>query len=287
MSAEAVVLPRARATRRPGVGTVYRWELRKLVAQKRTFIGLGAAVAVPLIFVIALLADPAGGPEGVPFGGAVRESGLAVPLVCMFFGSLWLIPLITALVAGDIVATEDHHGTLKTILTRSVERRQVFAGKALAAVTYAAVALTAYVGVSLLAGGVLWGFDPVTSLSGTRVDTGRGLALIALGTLVYFLPILALTGIALLLSTVTRNSAAAVVGTLMTSIVLQLLGVIAALDFLHPYLLTEQFDAWQGLLREPIDWAPVLRAAWVSAVWGLPALAVAFTAFVRRDVAGG
>ena len=33
-----------------------------------------------------------------------------------------MFPLITALVAGDIVAAEDHNGTLKTILTRSVER---------------------------------------------------------------------------------------------------------------------------------------------------------------------
>ena len=51
----------------------------------------------------------------------------------LLFGSIWMFPLITALVAGDIVAAEDHNGTLKTILTRSVERGQIFAGKALAA----------------------------------------------------------------------------------------------------------------------------------------------------------
>ncbi len=54
----------------------------------------------------------------------------------------------------------------------------------------------------------------------------------------------------------TRNSAAAVVTTLMLSLIMQLLGIIAALDFLRPYLLPQQFNAWQGLLREPIDWAP-------------------------------
>ena len=73
----------------------------------------------------------------------------------------------------------------------------------------------------------------------------------------------------------------------MFSLVLQLLGVISALNFLQPYLLSTQFNAWQGLLREPADWAPVIRAAWVSAVYALPALAIAFTAFLRRDVAGG
>ena len=69
----------------------------------------------------------------------MRETGFAVPLVCLAFGAFWLLPLITALVAGDIVANEDHNGTLKTILTRSVERWHVFAGKVLAALTYTAV----------------------------------------------------------------------------------------------------------------------------------------------------
>ena len=48
-----------------------------------------------------------------------------------------------------------------------------------------------------------------------------------------------------------------------------------------------QFDAWQGLLRDPIDWAPIVRAAWVSALYALPALSCALTVFLRRDVAGG
>jgi ABC-2 type transport system permease protein len=286
LSAHAVSAPRVRS-RRPGTGTVYRWELRKLLAQKRTFLGLGMAVLVPVIFVVALLADSSGGPEGVPFGGLVRESGLAIPLVCLTFGSIWLIPLITSLVAGDIVATEDQNGTLKTILTRSVERWHVFAGKALAALTYAAVALAVFVGTGLLLGGLAFGFDPVTLLSGTTVSTGRGLTLLGFGTLAYLLPVIGIAAIALLLSTVTRNSAAAVVGTLMASIVMQVLGALSALDWLDPYLLSTQFNAWQGLLRDPADWDPVVRAAWVSALYAVPALFAALTAFVRRDVAGG
>jgi ABC-2 type transport system permease protein len=91
----------------------------------------------------------------------------------------------------------------------------------------------------------------------------------------------------MLLSTVTHNSAAAVVGTLIFSFVVQLLAVIKALDWLKPYLLSTQFDAWQGLLREPADWAPIVRAAWVSALYAIPALGWAFVAFLRRDVAGG
>jgi ABC-2 type transport system permease protein len=292
MTTEAITIERARARRgrggRPGTAAVYRWELRKLVAQKRTFIGVGAALVVPLIFIVAMAADStSGGPDGLPFGEYVRETGLAVPLVCLTFGSFWLLPLITALVAGDIVAAEDQNGTLKTILTRSVDRWQVFAGKLLAVLTYTLAILTSFVGIATVGGGLAFGFDPLTTLSGTTITVGRGLFLILVGTLNYAAPLLGMAAIALLLSTLTRNSAAAVVGTLMVSIVLQILGSISALEFLEPYLLTEQFNAWQGLLREPIDWDPVIRGVWVSALYAVPAAAWAFMVFLRRDVTGG
>jgi ABC-2 type transport system permease protein len=105
--------------------------------------------------------------------------------------------------------------------------------------------------------------------------------------LVYLIPIFTIVSIGLLLSAITRNSAAAVVGTLMISLLFQLIGILPGLSGLQPYLLSTQFNAWQGLLRTPIDWAPIIRAAWVCAMYGLPSLAAAYLVFLRRDVAGG
>ena len=125
----------------PGVLTVTRWEARKLVSQKRTYLGLAAAIGAPLLFVGALAVQD-GAPTDEPFGASVRSSGLAIPLLMLVFGSIWLFPLIAALVAGDIVASEDQNGTLKTILTRSLDRGQIFAGKVVVAFAYAALAIT-------------------------------------------------------------------------------------------------------------------------------------------------
>ncbi len=270
----------------PGVMTVYRWETTKLVHQKRTYLGLGAAVVTPLIF-IAALAIQGGDADGLAFGGLVRVTGLAIPLVGLAFGSIWLLPLITALVAGDIVAAEDGNGTLKTILTRSLDRGQIFLGKVLAALTYAALALAVMGLVGLVAGTLFSGFEPLQTLSGTTVPAGRALALVAASYAVYLLPLLSLATIAVLLSTVTRNSAAAVVGTLLISLLLQLVGVLPGLESVRPYLLTSQFDAWQGLLRDPLDAAPIVRAAWICALHAVPAGVAAYLVFLRRDVTGG
>jgi ABC-2 type transport system permease protein len=125
------------------------------------------------------------------------------------------------------------------------------------------------------------------SLSGTQVSAWKGLELVYSSLLVYLIPILAIVCIGLLLSVITRNSAAAVVGTLMFSLLIQLIGILPGLSGLQPYLLSTQFNAWQGLLRTPIDWSPIIQAAWVCALYGLPALFASYLVFLRRDVAGG
>ena len=266
--------------------TAYRWELRKLWSQKRTYLGLGAAVAVPIIFVTAL-ALQSGSPNDVAFGKYVRESGLAIPLVLLLFASVWLFPLVTALVAGDIIASEHHNGTLKTIFTRSLDRGQIFAGKLLAAVTYALLALVLMGGTALVAGTAKSGFNGLVSLSGTHVSATHGLLLVLASFAVYLMPTVAVVCIGLFLSAVTRNSAAAVVGTLMAALLMQLIGILPGLGGAEPYLLTTQFQAWQGFFQDPTDWLPIGRAAWVCAVYAVPLGLGAYLVFLRRDVAGG
>src|SRR5436305_5881333 len=250
----AGVLSRAGREATPGVLTVYRWELSKLRFQKRTYLGLGAATLVPIIFVVAVHFRPDRRGGDFAFSSYLTKSGLAFPLVILLFGAVWLFPLITALVAGDIIASEDHNGTLKTIFTRSLERGQIFAGKALAAATYAVAAILLCGTVAVIAGSIESGFNPLQSLSGTTVSAPKALELVYVSLLIYLIPIAAIVCIGLLLSAVTRNSAAAVVGTLMVSLLIQLIGILPGLGSLQPYLLSTQFNAWQGLLRTPIDW---------------------------------
>ena len=268
------------------MGAVFRWELRKLRSQKRTYLGLGGAVLVPIAFTIALASQKGAGPNDVPLGRALRDTGLALPFVVLLFMSIWGLPLVTALVAGDIVASESHNGTLKTILTRSRDRGTVFAGKVCAVASYTLTALLAMVVVGLAAGTIEFGWHPLVSLSGTTVSPLKGLGLLFASSGVYSWPLLAIAAFGLLLSTVTRNSAASVVGTLMFALLMQLLGALPGTEPIRPYLLGEQFSAWHGLLRQPTDWAPIVRAAWLCALYaGIPLFA-AYLVFLRRDVTG-
>ena len=282
----AAVAPRR--ARRPSTFVVYRWELRKLVSQKRTYMGLGLAVLLPLIFVVSQLVrgHPPHDAESI-FASEIFQSGLATPVLMLTFLAPFFLPLIAALVAGDVVATEDGNGTLKTILTRSVDRGQVFAAKAAAAVTYAALGVYMSAAVATGAGVAAWGFHSVRTFSDTIVSAPKALLLVFAAYTFFLIPLIAVVCIGVMLSTITRNSAAAIVGTLGVTLVLAIVSQIPGLEGLHPYLLTQQYFAWQGLLRTPTDWAPITHSAWVCALYAVPALVAGYLVFLRRDVAGG
>jgi len=284
----AAAIPAVARFRRPSVLTIYRWELRKLVAQKRTYLGLGLIVLIPLVFVIVenIHQRAHRGGESV-FAQEITQSGLATPVLMLTFLVLFMLPLVAALVAGDIVANEDGNGTLKTILTRSVDRGQVFAAKALAAMTYAAAAVFVSAAVATIGGVASWGFHSLTSLSGTVVSAPEALLLVFASNAVYLIPLLAVASVGLLLSATTRNSAAAVVGTIGLVILLYIVSGIPGLEGIRPYLLTQQFEAWQGLLRTPTDWSPIVHSAWLCALYAVPSLFAAYLVLLRRDVAGG
>ena len=98
------------------------------------------------------------------------------------------------------------------------------------------------------------------------------------------LPLLALAAFAVFLSSVTHNSVASVVGGVVLILLLQLVSTLGLGGLLDPYLLTNQFPAWLNLMRDPVDWAPIVRAAWVSLLWAIASFLAAWAVFVRRDV---
>lgn len=272
-------------SRRPTVLTAYRWEVRKLLSQKRTYIGIGAATLLPIVFVV-VMAFQTGGPYDVPLGHNLRRTGIALALVVLTFASRFGAQLATALVAGDIVANEDAGSTLKLILTRSLKRGQILAGKTFASFTYVLVLLTAFVAAGLVSGLTAWGFNPVTNLSGVRISApdALGLTLGAVG--LFALPLIGIAAFAIFLSVATRNSAAAIVGTLVYALAQEAVAGLVHLTFFQQYLLSDQFDGWHGLFESPTAWTPVLRAIWVSAAFIAVPLLLAFAIFARRDVAG-
>jgi ABC-2 type transport system permease protein len=132
-----------------------------------------------------------------------------------------------------------------------------------------------------------WGFNSITTFSGSVVSASEGLLLVFASNACYLIPLFAVVSFGVLLSACTRNSTASVIGTVGLVILLFIIQGIPGLEGLKPYLLTEQFENWHGLLRTPTDWAPILHSLWVCSLYAVPSLFAAYLVFLRRDVAGG
>ncbi|MET7422461.1 ABC transporter permease [Dactylosporangium sp. NPDC005555] len=272
-------------TRRPATLTVLRWELTKVAAQARArYLLLGCLIVPPLIVAVFTGQQP---PSDTIYGRHIHASGFADALLILAFAHQWLFPLLAALVAGDIFAGEDGHGTWKTILTRSAGRGQLYAAKALTAVLFNLVALLALAASTIVSGVLIVGRQPLPGLSGQLIPAGTALPLVAAAWATAIAPMLGFTALALLLSVLTRNPTAGVTAPVVLGFAMQLLSTLGGLDLARRLLLTTGFEAWHGLFTAQRFTGPIVQAAAVAAGWTAVCLLIGYLALRRRDITGG
>lgn len=282
------VAPRARAARehRAGFGAALGFELRKLRAQWRTRVLLLLALVgpVPAALAIHMQGNP---PKDTLFGRWATTNGFALALLILGYAGQWVLPLLTAVVAGDIFASEDHHGTWKTILTRSVGRTAVFWAKTVAALGFAVLTLlvlaASTIGFSILIGG----HGDLTGLTGQIIPAHDALRLVIYSWLSTVPATIAFTGIAVLLSVWSRNAAIGIAAPVVIGFVLQLVGAMGGAEALRPYLPTTAYEAWHGLLAAPAFTGPLVSGLVASAVWTVLTLLIAWIILRRRDITEG
>lgn len=264
---------------------VFRTETRKLASQLVIRVLALVVLVGPFLFG-AVLALQSGVPADSLLGVWVHSSGFAVAFVVLSFAGTWGFPVIAGVVAGDLFASEDRYGTWKTILTRQVKRREVFAGKVLAAGMFAGALLALAALSSLLAGLIFTGGQAMVGLSGTLIAPGTSLALLLIAWLVSLLPLFAFTSLGLLFSIATRNGIMGVLGPLLVALVMQLLALVGKGAIVHVLLVGSAFNDWHGLLVSHRFFGPLIESSLVSIAWIAASLGGAWLILRRRDFAG-
>jgi ABC-2 type transport system permease protein len=268
------------------VTAALRWELRKLRAQLRGKVVLIAALLgpIPIALIIHGQSRP---PKDSLFGRFATDNGFALSLLVLGFAAQWALPLLTAVVAGDIFAGEDQHGTWKTVLTRSTSRSQLFWAKVLVACGFAVLVVALLAASTTVASLLIVGHQPLIGLSGQTILPGPALHLVAASWAATLPPVLGFTCLALLLSVWSRNPAVGIAAPVVLGLVMQLAGSVGGIDPARQGLLTTPFDAWHGLMAQPHFTGPLTQGLAVSAGWGVVTLAAAYVLFRRRDITGG
>ncbi|WP_369250273.1 ABC transporter permease [Streptomyces sp. R41] len=268
--------------RRVSVPRGYRFELVKLVSQWRIRLLVLACWIAPALFVAAV-SQQSTLPVDTLFGRWMHATGWAGPLVMLGFAGTWALPLLTAVVAGDVFASEDRLGTWRHLLVAVRSPRRIFAAKALASLTVILL-LVAGLAFSSAAGGVVAvGNQPLVGLDGHLLAPADAAGQVLLAWVCVLAPTLALAGIGLLGSVALGRSPMGLLLPALVALAMQVAQMMPLPVAVRLALPSYAFIAWNGLFTGPAQVGPLLIGIVVSLVWALLATALAYLLFVRRD----
>jgi ABC-2 type transport system permease protein len=269
-------------------------ELYKIFTKPRTYIGFGAVflivVAIQLGFYF----------EGEDILGFVIENlkdsfifeGDLINVYTVSYivlNSLWIhVPILIALVTGDLIAGEANSGTFRLILTRPVSRTKLLAAKFFAGWTYTYMVIILMIILSVGLGSLLFGSGDLLLLKGTLNIFSASDALWRFG-LAYAYGILSMTvvaSLAFMLSAFAENSVGPIIGTFAIIIGLTIITTLgfSLLAPVIPWLFTTYLPSWQLFFDYELDMAKITRAVFVDLGYIFVFLSITFLYFRKKDI---
>ncbi|HRI87020.1 MAG TPA: ABC transporter permease [Candidatus Hydrogenedentes bacterium] len=181
------------------IATAYLVELLKALRWKFTFIG---PVFVIILVALAPLLHPVGGEDQNSYRFIAFATSSSLNLLGIFLSLSY---------CAGLVSTEASSGTIRLVLTRPLFRHEFIIAKLLTGATYAFV-LTLAAAVTSWSMALTLGNLSAVEYGGEVVHTsGSMIRAYALGYLVAFAPQFAFVSFAVMISTLVRNTGAAVI----------------------------------------------------------------------------
>jgi ABC-2 type transport system permease protein len=251
------------------VFTLLKIELYKIFRKPRTYIGF---IAIAVIVVLIQLALKADGPTWLKLMFSGMDDMFAIQdgnvlngyFVCFLVLNTLLIqvPLLVALVTGDLIAGEANLGTLRLLLTKPISRGHVLLAKFLAGLTYTFVLLIWMAILALFLSMVFFGTsDLLVNKSYTiiqfyvdsegddvlwRYIAAFGFAYAALASV---------AALSFMLSVFAENSIGPIVTTMSIIIVCTIISTMDLPLFtkINPFLFTSYMTSWKGMFNMAVD----------------------------------
>src|SRR6266536_2531518 len=196
------------------------------------------------------------------------------------------IPVLiaVAVVAGDSVAGEAGHGTLRYLLTVPAGRTRLLGIKYTALVIFCLAACAVVTVASLGVGAALCPLGPVTLLSGTTISLGAGLLRLAFVALYVAGALAALAAIGLAISTFTEHPIGASAAIMVLALASEVSDSVPQFAVVHPYLPTHWWLSFDALLRSPIAWPDLMHGLLSFGIYVVIFGAIAWARFTTADV---
>lgn len=244
-----------------------------------------ALAAVPVLIAVAVrLSSRSSAGRGPAFIDQVTQNGLFVSVAGLVLSIPLFLPLTVGVVAGDTIAGEASHGTLRYLLVAPAGRVRLLAVKYLGSAVFCVAAALVVVVAGTLIGIVLFPIGPMTLLSGDTISVGESLVRLLLIAGYVTVSLLGLSAIGLFISTLTDVPVGAMAATIVLSVVSQVLDALPQVEWLHPWLFSHYWLGIADLLRQPISWTSFGDNALLQLGYIVVFGALAYARFLTKDV---
>lgn len=275
--------------------TLLQIELFKIFSRSRTYISFAAIGAIVLLIQLAFYVD---GDAYVQFMLQALNDTFTINgkilngyLICYIVLQTLLIhvPLLIALVAGDMIAGEANMGTLRLLISKPISRSALIMSKFLASTIYTLLLLVWMALLSLVLSIIVFGISDliifkselITILERSdilwRYFAAFGFAAIAMTTV---------AALALLLSIFAENSIGPIITTMSIIIVLTILTTMDLPLFtaMKPFIFTSHMLGWKGFFDEPVQYGSIIKSGSILLGHIIIFVGTAMVIFNRKDI---
>ncbi|MEZ4799959.1 MAG: ABC transporter permease subunit [Flavobacteriales bacterium] len=270
-------------------------EFIKIAAKPRSYLGLVAITVLVAVILFALKADgmsfisfvTASFEQTLSFEGNIMNGNLVAFIVLQML--VIHIPLLVALVTGDLVSGEAAMGTIRMLLTKPISRRTMLLSKFLAGAVYTLL-IVIWLGIlAVIVGKLMFGVGDIMVLN------SDGLVIIkemdvnwryvgAFG--VAFLALLTVSSLSIMLSCFSENSIGPIVTTMAIIILFTIIGTldVTIFDPIKPFLFTTHMIAWRSFFEDPLPWDVIKESSIILLVHNVIFISIALFQFNKKDI---
>jgi ABC-2 type transport system permease protein len=270
-------------------------EIIKTIRRPRSFIGFAVISFICLMLQLAFLHD---GKEILSFvtqqlDGVFDMQGKVINgnLICYIVLQTLIVqmPLLVALVTGDLVSGETASGTIRFLLTRPASRTKIILAKWIAGLVYTFLLLLVLGIFALFVSHVMFGNGDLMAMN------SEGMAIIRADDIAWrwacsfgiaFLSLSVVSSLATMLSCLMDNSITPIVSVMAIIIVFTIIGLfdLPSFDLIKPFLFTTHMISWRSLFEDPIPVNDIWFSCIVLFVHIILFLAISIFTFNRKDI---
>ncbi len=270
-------------------------EFIKILSKPRSYLGIGALTLLVGIIIFAMKADgrsiisfvTSSFEQTLTFNGDVLNGNLIAFIILQML--IVHIPLLVALVTGDLISGEAAMGTIRMLATKPISRTNIVLSKFIAGAIYT-LFLTLWLGFfALFVSRQIFGTGDLIVLNSDGLVILQDADILwrfGLGFCVAFLSLLTVSTLSIALSAFAENSIGPIVSTMAIIILFTIIGSldVTVFDNIKPYLFTTHMASWRSFFEDPVPFNSIIQSIVILVVHNIVLVAIAVYKFNKKDI---